>query len=290
MHDQLRFFAALPDTELLSEVESLAARRREGDVALIASLAEVDARQLYLGLGYDSLFTYCHRHLRLSEHEAYTRMEAARAVRRFPVVLDLLASGELTMTTLALLARRLTEENYLILLDAARGKTKREVLAQVAELDPRPDVDSWIVPLGNGRYRLEVTVPEETYRDLRRLQELMRHAVPTGDPAELVSRALSMLREHVERRKLADVARPRSAARSSRTRYIPAAVRREVWKRDAAQCAFVGTSGRCAERGFLELHHVVPFADGGPTSVENLQLRCRAHNQHEAEQHVATGS
>jgi hypothetical protein len=27
---------------------------------------------------------------------------------------------------------------------------------------------------------------------------------------------------------------------------------------------------------------VVPFADGGATSVENLQLRCRAHNAYEA--------
>ena len=60
-------------------------------------------------------------------------------------------------------------------------------------------------------------------------------------------------------------------------------VRREVWARDEGCCAFVGTNGRCAERGFLELHHVVPFADGGEATVENLQLRCRAHNQHEAE-------
>jgi hypothetical protein len=27
---------------------------------------------------------------------------------------------------------------------------------------------------------------------------------------------------------------------------------------------------------------VIPFADGGETAVANLQLRCRAHNQHEA--------
>jgi hypothetical protein len=55
-----------------------------------------------------------------------------------------------------------------------------------------------------------------------------------------------------------------------------------VWARDANQCAFVGAEGRCQERAFLELHHVVPFADGGATSVENLQLRCRAHNAYEA--------
>jgi hypothetical protein len=40
----------------------------------------------------------------------------------------------------------------------------------------------------------------------------------------------------------------------------------------------------CGETGFLEYHHVVPFADGGPATSENIQLRCRAHNAYEAEQ------
>ena len=60
-------------------------------------------------------------------------------------------------------------------------------------------------------------------------------------------------------------------------------MKREVWARDEGLCAFVGHAGRCAERGFLEFHHVVPFADGGATDAENLQLRCRAHNAFEAE-------
>jgi hypothetical protein len=45
----------------------------------------------------------------------------------------------------------------------------------------------------------------------------------------------------------------------------------------------VGAVGRCTERGFLEYHHRIPFSDGGATSVDNLELRCRAHNAFEAE-------
>jgi hypothetical protein len=56
-----------------------------------------------------------------------------------------------------------------------------------------------------------------------------------------------------------------------------------VWTRDEGRCAFVGAHGRCTERGLLELHHLVPFADGGATDTANLQLRCRAHNAFEAE-------
>ena len=63
---------------------------------------------------------------------------------------------------------------------------------------------------------------------------------------------------------------------------MPAAVRREVWTRDEGRCAFVGEKGRCTETGFLEFHHLEPFALGGPTTVENLALRCRRHNTYEA--------
>ncbi len=37
------------------------------------------------------------------------------------------------------------------------------------------------------------------------------------------------------------------------------------------------------ERAFLEFHHIRPYALGGPTSAENISLRCRRHNQYEAE-------
>ena len=57
-----------------------------------------------------------------------------------------------------------------------------------------------------------------------------------------------------------------------------------VCRRDGNRCAFVSKDGRrCEERGFLEFHHVVPYAMGGKTTVENIQLRCRAHNGYEAD-------
>jgi 5-methylcytosine-specific restriction endonuclease McrA len=77
--------------------------------------------------------------------------------------------------------------------------------------------------------------------------------------------------------------RPRRLARTaSNSRHVPANVKRVVWTRDGGRCAFVGAHGRCPKTGFLELHHVVPFAAGGPTGAENLELRCRAHNAYEA--------
>jgi hypothetical protein len=98
-----------------------------------------------------------------------------------------------------------------------------------------------------------------------------------------LDRALALLVTDLERRRCAVVSRPRPELGESRpTRHIPAAVRREVWRRDHGRCAVVGTSGRCRETGFLEFHHVEPYATGGLATVANIQLRCRAHNLYEA--------
>ena len=67
-----------------------------------------------------------------------------------------------------------------------------------------------------------------------------------------------------------------------------ASVKRAVWARDDGQCSYAGNGGRrCEARGFLEFHHLTPYATGGSASVENITLRCRAHNEYEADRFFA---
>jgi 5-methylcytosine-specific restriction endonuclease McrA len=61
-------------------------------------------------------------------------------------------------------------------------------------------------------------------------------------------------------------------------------VKRAVWERDQGRCTFVGSGGhRCGARKLLEFDHVDPVARGGQATVERMRLRCRVHNQYEAE-------
>jgi hypothetical protein len=139
----------LSDRELLEEVQTLATRERDATARLIASLMELDSRRLYLGEGCSSLFTYCTQVLRLSEHAAYGRIEAARVAQRFPIVLERLADGSVTLTTVCLLAPHLTIENHHDVLAAAHHKSKREVEQLVASLRPLPPVASVVRKLSS---------------------------------------------------------------------------------------------------------------------------------------------
>jgi hypothetical protein len=317
--------ARLSDQDLLAHIHRAAQAERDATAHLVALLMELDSRRLYLGEGFPSLFAYCTQVLHLSEDAAYNRIEIARTARRFPIILDGLAAGDLTLASIRLLAPHLTPDNHRDVLARARHKSKREVELIVAALHPRPDVPSTIrklpaprqatppappsdervdpprameaprrvemTPLTPERYKIQFTISRETHDKLRRAQDLLRHVVPNGDPAIIVDRALTFLVAELERSKTGGTARPRttrpgaSPRAKAGSRHVPAATQRVVWQRDGGRCAFKGPQGRCPATTFLEYHHVVPFAAGGETSVENLELRCRSHNRYEAEKY-----
>jgi hypothetical protein len=206
---------------------------------------------------------------------------------------------------------------------AAAGKSRREVEKLVATLSPQPDVPTTlrrlpttptaslplqptppplsapltnpvttkeptsadIAPLSPDRFRLQVTIGGAAVEKLELAQDLLSHAVPSRDAAVVLERALDLLLEDLVRRKFAATDDPRDGRSTAPgSRHIPATVKREVFLRDRGRCAFAGRSGhRCGERRFVEFHHRHPFAFGGPPTIENVSLRCRSHNQHEAQ-------
>ena len=321
----IALFVELSDDALLQRVGELVGKERRATAQLVAALAELERRRLYLAQGCASMFSYCTQVLHLSEHAAYNRIEAARASMRFPVILERLDEGAVTLTAVRLLAPLLTIENHVQILAEATRRTKKEIEVLVARLRPLPDAATIVrrspdvatrtpttatthapsaipeapvkttptprsqtvtsTPLTPQRYKIQFTASREFYDKLRRAQAWLRHAVPTGDAAEILERALDLLLADVEKRRFGLTDHPRtSRGLQPGSRGIPAAVKREVWKRDGGRCAFVGPAGQCREEAFLEYHHVVPFAEGGPATTSNIELRCRAPNAYEAEE------
>src|SRR5205809_5944381 len=124
---------SLSDQDLLTRLDDLAGREREATADLVAHLAVLLSRSsVYEAKGYGTLFGYCTQALRLSEDAACSRIRVARAGRQFPEVLDLLASGSVSLTSLRLLAPHLTPENHEAVLARAGRRTRRQIEALVA--------------------------------------------------------------------------------------------------------------------------------------------------------------
>ena len=134
---------------LLAELHALIRRGHEHEAELLGYLAEVDERRLYAEQAASSMFVWCMQRLGFSEDVAYKRLQACRAARRFPVILALVAQGELHLTAVNLLAPHLTEGNHAELCEAARRKSKREVESLLATRFPKPDAPTLLrkVPL-----------------------------------------------------------------------------------------------------------------------------------------------
>jgi hypothetical protein len=146
------------DDELLAGTRCLVGRSNQLLAELLVHLGEVEARGLHRTRACSSLYTYCIYELRFSEDEAFRRAAAARLVRRFPPLLDAVASGELHLTGLLMLGPHLTEANLVEVLARAKHRTKRELARLVRILDPLPTVPARIDPLGPAPARL---VPPE---------------------------------------------------------------------------------------------------------------------------------
>ena len=140
-------------------------------------------------------------------------------------------------------------------------------------------------------YEMRFTMTREDHERFRYAQALLSHAVPSGDVAAIFRRAIEAVITECEKRKFGARTTPveEESAKGEKPaaangRHIPAHVRRAVWVRDGGRCTYVTPAGhRCGARTLLEFDHVTPVARGGRSTVENLRLRCRAHNQDEAE-------
>ena len=156
---------------------------------------------------------------------------------------------------------------------------------------PAPARRPVVSPLAPDRYEIRFTASAQTREKLRLAQDLLRHAVPSGDPAEVIDRALTALLEDLARKKFAATDRPRaSRGTAPGSRDVAAKVRRAVGIRDDGACTFVGKSGRrCNARAFIEFHHVDPHGVGGEATVGNIRLLCHAHNAYESERYYGHG-
>ncbi len=150
-------------------------------------------------------------------------------------------------------------------------------------LPPSPPLRAVVEPLSPSRYKIQFTASGELRQKLERLQDLM-----DSDLAAVIEAAVTEKLARLEAKRFAETESPRKSLEetdtSPKSRYVPAAVRRFVSRRDANQCRFVSETGRrCPERHGLEFHHEEPFGRGGGHDPDTISLMCKRHNTYFAE-------
>jgi hypothetical protein len=213
---------ALGDDELLAAVMGLVQRDNELLAELLAHLAELDQRRLYLDLGFPSLHAYCTSALGMCESTAGRRITAARVCRKFPEVLSRIASGALHLSAVCSLSPHLDWNNAPELIELCSNQSRRKVDEILAARFPRADVREKVRldPLSVDRYGLHFTIDAEALAELEQVRALARHRLPGGELSELFKLAMRTLRTELEKQRFSvgkkqRVHRPAAAARQS---------------------------------------------------------------------------
>jgi len=239
----------LSDGALLHGLKEQVAHDCVTTALMLAHIAEVDARKLYLPAAYPSMTAYCTGELHFSEDAAGKRLHAARAAREFPAIFAAVAEGRLHLSAVVMLAARLAPENVDELIASATHRSKSGIAQLLAERFPRADVParisalspgnldehapgrvaaassppghvepSKVTPLAPERYALQCTIGQSTHEKLAYARALLAHQVAPGDLPTVVDRALEALIEQLEKQKFGKTSRPRAGRRGAGAR------------------------------------------------------------------------
>jgi hypothetical protein len=147
------------------------------------------------------------------------------------------------------------------------------------------------------QHRIAFTASADFVELLEDVKDVCAHQFPKGNLADIFKAGLKLLLKEADKRK-GLVEKPRKVAQAAASTPvepepgpttnrddIPAAVRRNVWRRDGRACQFpLASGGLCGAKRFLELDHIVPRALGGASTEDNLRVVCRSCNRLAARQ------
>jgi hypothetical protein len=284
------------DNDLIARTKTLRNAEHEAMTEILQHLIETEKRRLDLDLGYSSLFDYCVNYLEYSEAAAGRRIQAARCIRRFPVVLSMLENNELSLSTIFQIESILTDDNYKSILEQVKGASYREVEKIACEYRAplkfrdrvRPvRVAVKAAPPSNSGARGAATAdvaPKMLIQFLadealvKKFEEV-KGLLSSGDPNLSFADVMEVLvdeylqrhspvarqaRRETRKRVASPDSRRREWNDATQSRHVPDATRDEVFVRDSGQCSFVAPDGtRCQCRKGLQIDHIRPFAAGG---------------------------
>lgn len=253
----------LSDYTLLSETKKLAAQEREILTQILHHLREVDSRRLYCVLKYNSIFDYAVGELKYSEGQAAGRVQAMRALVAVPEIESKIASGELSLSNVAMVQTAFVKS----------GKTmdRRAVLKRVENLSTR---EAEVIV---GKPKKELTldmIGDDALRE--KAKRVLGKYAHSKLSLEAVLHKLFDRELEVEARVKQSVKSPVTPAPELKKPSLHG-IRKQLMRR--------GECSNCGSTYALQIDHIWPRAKGGTDHPSNLRVLCRACNQRSAIKH-----
>ncbi len=293
--------------ETMSEAE----HERSRTIRVLWLLRENERRMLYAQMGYRDLKEYCVKELKYSEGSAWRRISAMRLLKEVPEVEAKIQSGDLNLTQVSMAQSHFREvkatlsekKEVLLEIESKSGKQTERVLAE-RKPEGRTEVPKETEKAKRGG-ALEVTLilDEEIQKDLEEIQTLLgkpfskleifrlmtKQTLETLRKKQTQSRKTQAKVEMASSRKLqpnvaidsSRKAQPLRSKGAAKSRYVLVGDRRKVQIRDQHRCQYKDpmTGRQCEAKFHLQIEHLRPFAKGGESNLDNLQLLCVNHNR-----------
>ncbi len=292
-------FHHLSHNDLIANFSDLVQKERQMTAQVLACIAEIDRRQLYLENGYSSLFDFLVRNYGYSPGAAMRRVDGARLLRELPDVKEKIERGTLTLSQANQIQRAAremkkteralsTEEKQELILQVehASKKETEKIIAERLNLTVMPIEKETLHR--DASVRLTMTFSVEQIEMLEQVRNMVSHSVNSQSWSELcvylakkeLARRTNTRSTNTSSTNIATPLNTNVAATVKKRRALPARVRKMLLN-PAARCQYKNHKGeQCHSSRYLQIDHIQSISRGGSNDIENLQVLCGTHNRY----------
>jgi hypothetical protein len=286
--------------EILNEnLRSLVAGERKLTQEILEHIAEIDRRQLFLKMGYASLFAYLTVEIGYSEGAAQRRIDAARLLRKLPEIASEIESGAIHLAQISKIqkiCRQIKKESgkpvelekQRSIIEKLKNQSSRKtdlILAQ--EFDLKLQIEEKRQIQKDESTRIELTFTKDEMALIKNAQELLSHKTGGTLKATFLELAKKAIQDAKPKSRIsfqtinsstATVAvKSQSAIKALKT--VTPRLKKFILTKDLC-CQFKDSrTGRlCGSKFFLEVDHIQPKYLNGTNAAGNLRALCKNHN------------
>ncbi len=283
---------------------SKAFRKNESD--LIETLFQIDEANVFLVLGYPSLFSYAVEALKLSEGNAYAFSSVARKSKQIPELKEEIKNGNLSVSKAKRIVSVITPENKSEWIKRAVALPKATLEKEVVKANPEAEKKESLRMISEDRFSMKLGISENLLKKVKRVQMLLMQRkkmnLSLEETLQIMTEEFLWKNDPVQKAKRAqsrsktlgsgiNSSHPsvRITVRKSinKRARLPAALKHSIFQRDQGVCQFQAqgeASGeKCGGMAYIEIHHKFPVSKGGLNTLENLITLCHKHHHYRHE-------